>query len=846
MIYNVKNFGATGNGQTNDTLAIQAALDAARDAGGGQVYIPEGTYIITGTGNASDGALRVYSNTELYGDGMGETNLKLEDGWSAKITGLIRTPVNQVTHDVVIRDLTLDGNRDNTTADVDGIMTGVLPGSPKQDDTILIERVEIHDVSRIAFNPHEQTTNLVIRDSVAHHNSWDGFIADFSSNAIYENNVAFANDRHGFNVVTHSHDVVLRNNIAYDNAEYGIVIQRGGGSQTIDGWEDMLNTRILVEGNTIYGNRRGIVLKQTEDSQVIGNNIYDNDYDGIYLEGARNNIVEGNTISGVKNAIGLREYTGSLKGPDDTYGNVIINNTLNSETVALWEDGSSTTKNNIFAGNTVNAELKLGGSAIVLDSAAGIVFDKLSIHSELPDYYDGPGTGDTQPPVVESDPIPQPEPEPEPDPKPETPVEAPTQTGGEDGTDSDPDPVVPTPVPAPDPKDSGNNTAESLTLRGNGSDDTLNGGSGDDLIKGKGGDDILLAGDGDDVLEGNSGNDRISGGRGADRIKGGDGADTYVYHGVEDAGDSIIDFRGKYGDAIDLHDVFHDAYGFTAETAESGGYLRLYQAGKNTEIYVDIDGSEGLAEEVLLLTLMNSSLSDVELEHFILPEKSSGEAPAPVEAPTIPEIPDVPDVPEVPPVTGGNTGDNTPTVPVETPSTGSEPSLPDSKPTLPNLPEVSDKATNDAETLYGTDGKDKMKGYGGDDVLYGGAGDDYLEGNSGDDILIGGLGADRIKGSDGADIFRYEDILEGGDTVIDFRKEDHVDISALIESFVGDHADTVEGLIDQGYIKLEYQGDKVTSLSVDLDGHAGSGASTHLVDLTSNKSEIVDTSALII
>ena len=276
LTYNVKDFGATGNGTTNDTASIQAALDAAHAAGGGKVYIPAGTYILTGTGDASDGAVRVYSNTEFYGDGMGITELKLQDGFSSKITGMIRTPVGEVTTDVIIHDLTINGNRANSTAEVDGIMTGVLPGSPEQDNRILIERVEIHDVSRIAFNPHEQTTNLTIRDCVAHHNSWDGFIGDFVSNAVYENNVAYANDRHGFSLVTHSHDVILRNNISYDNAGYGIVTQRGAGSQTIPGWEEMLNNNILIQNNTVYGNDRGILLKQTENSQVIGNNVYDN------------------------------------------------------------------------------------------------------------------------------------------------------------------------------------------------------------------------------------------------------------------------------------------------------------------------------------------------------------------------------------------------------------------------------------------------------------------------------------------------------------------------------------------------------------------------------------------
>jgi len=46
--FNVKSYGATGNGSTDDTTAVQAALDAAISAGGGVVYFPRGVYVIGG------------------------------------------------------------------------------------------------------------------------------------------------------------------------------------------------------------------------------------------------------------------------------------------------------------------------------------------------------------------------------------------------------------------------------------------------------------------------------------------------------------------------------------------------------------------------------------------------------------------------------------------------------------------------------------------------------------------------------------------------------------------------------------------------------------------------------
>ncbi|MGQ4486902.1 right-handed parallel beta-helix repeat-containing protein [Streptomyces sp. SAS_281] len=58
-IYNVRDRGAIGNGLANDAPAIQSALNAARDAGGGVVLVPAGTYRLATL------PLRIYRNTHL-------------------------------------------------------------------------------------------------------------------------------------------------------------------------------------------------------------------------------------------------------------------------------------------------------------------------------------------------------------------------------------------------------------------------------------------------------------------------------------------------------------------------------------------------------------------------------------------------------------------------------------------------------------------------------------------------------------------------------------------------------------------------------------------------------------
>jgi len=48
-VFNVRNYGATGDGTTDDTAAIQAAVNAARAVKAPLVYLPHGTYRVKDT-----------------------------------------------------------------------------------------------------------------------------------------------------------------------------------------------------------------------------------------------------------------------------------------------------------------------------------------------------------------------------------------------------------------------------------------------------------------------------------------------------------------------------------------------------------------------------------------------------------------------------------------------------------------------------------------------------------------------------------------------------------------------------------------------------------------------------
>jgi parallel beta-helix repeat protein len=103
----VKDFGAVGDGSTDDTAAIQAAIDAVASAGdGGVVTIPQssGSYIFT--------SIQVKTGVTLLGTG-GVLKLKNNTCTNASTAYYL---INNLGHtDVTYDSLIIDGNRANNT-----------------------------------------------------------------------------------------------------------------------------------------------------------------------------------------------------------------------------------------------------------------------------------------------------------------------------------------------------------------------------------------------------------------------------------------------------------------------------------------------------------------------------------------------------------------------------------------------------------------------------------------------------------------------------------------------------------------------------------------------------------
>lgn len=156
-VFNVLDYGAVGDGVTNDQAACQAAIDAAVLAGGGAVFFPAGTYILNSVASSdttpngllipdTNGVFDTDNGIMLFGEGI-DTVLK------AGNTNMCVVRNSRLY--TTIRDLKIDGGPKTQV-----IGLGIIPESLTQTTELvsnsfaLIENVHIENCRRgLMFQP---------------------------------------------------------------------------------------------------------------------------------------------------------------------------------------------------------------------------------------------------------------------------------------------------------------------------------------------------------------------------------------------------------------------------------------------------------------------------------------------------------------------------------------------------------------------------------------------------------------------------------------------------------------------------------------------------------------------
>lgn len=107
--FNVRDYGAAGDGIADDTSAFQGAITAATAAGGGNVHLPTGTYLL----NSS--AVSLASNICVSGSGKGATIIKVGASFSGAAMLYKIVSSGGTFNNFQLRDLTIDGTALSTS-----------------------------------------------------------------------------------------------------------------------------------------------------------------------------------------------------------------------------------------------------------------------------------------------------------------------------------------------------------------------------------------------------------------------------------------------------------------------------------------------------------------------------------------------------------------------------------------------------------------------------------------------------------------------------------------------------------------------------------------------------------
>jgi hypothetical protein len=321
-----QSYGAKGDGKTNDRAAIQAAIDAAWESGGGVVFLPSGIYLVDATAyyNANNNvygitSLVLKSGVTLQGASRDSTVIKLQanaygNGAFFRLISSVSTGVS----DVAIRNITIDGNR------------GQQGANEKQQSNILLEtpggkNIAIENVRSINSNGQ----GIQVRGSPT----------EFARNIRYTNNVS--ENHAGICFQASQFDgLIISGNFAENCGDNGIDVYGDDGSLECHA------KNYVISNNVVKAALVGVFNETVRDGTVSGNTI-SNTAIGITVNRIhgepRNITISGNTLLNSSNA-GVR-ITG------DTGGVFITGNTLGTfakSGVELNNTSGVTVANNMF------------------------------------------------------------------------------------------------------------------------------------------------------------------------------------------------------------------------------------------------------------------------------------------------------------------------------------------------------------------------------------------------------------------------------------------------------------------------------------------------------------------
>lgn len=261
-VFNVKNFGALGDGSTDDRAAIQAALDAVPSRGG-TVFFPSGVYLISKgatRGGGTYGGLFPKAKTRMLGEGQ-ESCIKLNNG-----TDKVDVIYADSKESLSLENLQIDAG-DRATPYNTTCLQLLSCGDLTIRNVVLsngnIEGGYIHGADNFRISDLLTHYNGAYRDDAS------GLHIDSSAHGVISNVISHDNGFHGI-ILSTCHDLMLSNISTYDNGYQGIHIQTG-------------TTRCVFSNIVSNNNARGVYIKDSGTTQLSFSNltVLNNAWDGV-------------------------------------------------------------------------------------------------------------------------------------------------------------------------------------------------------------------------------------------------------------------------------------------------------------------------------------------------------------------------------------------------------------------------------------------------------------------------------------------------------------------------------------------------------------------------------------
>lgn len=342
--FNVKAYGAKGDGTTDDATAINAALTAA-GVNGGVVYLPAGTYAI-GAG------LVVTSNVAMVGDGMDATIIKPKSG---ALYDAISTPIPAASGNpgfiqsyIGLSGFKLDCS--NMTGTTNGIGNGIHFYGVRYS---YIRDVWVNAAKNWSFLLDGDTTNfgynIEVKSCIAINGAAgimaNGCEANFLVDSMFlQANATMASTQPSF-ASPDNVGYLVRFTSGYNLLQGCVIGSSGTYTSAAVQCENSGPTRIV--GNR-FDQCRSVAIRTTAGNNVIVGNQIGNPSsvdtaEGIRL-GSQNNIVANNIFD---NTNGAAHYTYCIREPSAQGNNTIVNNRVNPGTTGTILLNAASTGNHV-------------------------------------------------------------------------------------------------------------------------------------------------------------------------------------------------------------------------------------------------------------------------------------------------------------------------------------------------------------------------------------------------------------------------------------------------------------------------------------------------------------------